>query len=173
MKYEELESERLYLVYPDERYAEDILKAFDRATTRYMFPKADETLEEVLGFLNFAKKGIVEGSSYNYVIISKETNEFIGCGGIENASGPVAEFGIWIKKEAYHHGYGLEAVQCLYETARACPAYDEFIYPVDRRNYASCRIAEALGGVCDKSDVTYRLNGNGQDMEIITYHIKK
>lgn len=173
MKYEKLESERLVLVKPEECHAEEILRAFDRETTRYMCPKADETMEEVLGFLNFVQKGIEEMTSYNYALIVKETGEFIGCGGIENVQGPIAEFGIWIKKEAYHHGYGREAVRCLYEAARTCSEYEGFIYPVDRRNLSSRRIAEALGGVCDETDVNFRLNGNGQDLELITYHIRK
>lgn len=173
MEYKELESERLVLKKIDVCYAQDILDNFDRKLTRFMCPKADETMEEVMCFIEMTKMGIKNKTSYNYAIVEKVSGEFLGSCGYEGVHTPVLELGIWIKESAHHHKYGLEAVKCLYDHAKEFEEYESFIYPVDRRNIGSRKIAEALGGVCDETNINYRKNGNGEDLELITYHISK
>lgn len=173
MIYKELESKRLLLKKVDVSYAQEILATFDRKITRYMYPKADETMEEVIAFIEMTDNGIKSKTSYHYAIVAKETGEFLGVCGYEGVGKPILELGIWVKESAHHQKYGLEAVQCLYDYAEEYNEYESFVYPVDRRNIGSRRIAEALGGVCDKEIIDYRKNGNGEDLEMITYHIAR
>ena len=51
-----------------------------------------------------------------------------------------------IKKSAHGNGYGREAVHTLVNWSKKNINIDYFIYPVDRRNIASCKIPESLGG---------------------------
>lgn len=170
MEYKELESERLLLVYPDACYAKETLQYLNRRVTKYMNPKAQEHLDECLAFLAFAREAIEAGTDFNYIIIDKKTKEFYGCGGLGRMKERKPELGIWIKEDAHHHGYGKEAVTCIYEYASVHGDYDGFLYPVDHRNISSRKIPESLGGVSD-GVIEKSINGNGDVLELITYHI--
>lgn len=174
MKYTVLESKRLLLKKIDICYAKDILAHFNRKITRYMYPKADETMEEVMTFIERSKKEAEAKKAYNYVILNKETNEFLGCCGYERGVDEhIIAFGIWIKEEVHHHKYGMEAVHCLYENAKKHVEYTSFEYCADRRNIGSRKIAESLGGICNEHCYRSLKNGNGEDIEMLTYTIKR
>lgn len=172
MEYKNLESDRLLLVYPEECYAKETLQHLNKEVTKYMNPKAQESLEECLSFIRFAKDAIKKGTDYNYMILDKHTREFYGCCGVGRLKEKEPELGIWIKTDAHHHGYGKEAVQCMVEYFRKAEEYEGFLYPVDHRNIASRRIPESLGGRCDGT-IQKTVNGNGDTLELITYHIAK
>lgn len=174
MEYQDLESKRLYLRKMDVCYAQDILKHFNRKITRYMYPKADETMEEALAFIELSKKNAEAKTSYNYAIIRKGTNEFLGgCGYESGVNTNIVAFGIWIKESAHHHKYGIEAVHCLFENAKKHDEYESFAYYADRRNIGSRKIAESLGGICDEQDIVCSINGNGENLEMLRYHIAR
>ncbi len=74
-------------------------------------------------------------------------NEFLGLCGLHLAAQfPEPELGIWLKKSAHGNGYGLEAIAGIKTWAEAHLAFERMIYPVDRKNRPSRKIAEALGG---------------------------
>lgn len=172
MEYKELEGERVLLVTPDHAYAKDILQYLDMKTTRYMFPKAQDNIEECHSFIEFSLDAIHRKIEYNYIILEKNTREFLGCCGIASLNEKEPEFGIWIKQEAHHHGYGKEALHVLYAYAKDMDDFDGFVYPVDHRNSTSRRIPESLGGVCDNIIKKHK-NKNGDTLELVTYHISK
>lgn len=171
MEYKELESKRLELKAPDEKYASEILSVFNENVTRYMNPRHHESIEDSLAFIEFAKQGIASGTNYNYMIIEKESGAFLGCCGLGDIKEKEPELGIWLKETAHHHGYGKEAIHCLYEYAKTKGAYESFKYPVDHRNIASRKIPESLGGTSD-GIIEKCLNGDENMLELITYHIK-
>jgi RimJ/RimL family protein N-acetyltransferase len=81
-------------------------------------------------------------------VVSKINQEFLGnCGlhGNDNKA-KTPEIGIWLKKDAHGQGYGREAVTTLFNWSNKHINLDYFIYPVDRRNIASRKIPESLGG---------------------------
>lgn len=174
MEYTALESKRLLLKKIDMCYAQDILTHFNRKITRYMYPKADETMEEVIKFIENSKQKAQAKKSYDYVILNKETNEFLGgCGYEKGIDANIVAFGIWIKEAAHHQKYGMEAVHCLYENAKKHAEYTAFEYYADRRNIGSRKIAESLGGICNEHCYRSLKNGNGEDLEMLTYIIRK
>jgi RimJ/RimL family protein N-acetyltransferase len=54
--------------------------------------------------------------------------------------------GVWLKKEAHGSHYGQEAVEAVVAWVSAYVDCDDLIYPVDKRNTASRKIPERLGG---------------------------
>jgi len=87
------------------------------------------------------------GNNLQFAILSKSTGEFLGCCGL-HGEGKVRtpELGIWIKKSAHGSGYGREAVHLLVNWSWNNIDLDYFTYPVDRKNVASSKIPESLGG---------------------------
>ena len=159
--------ERIRLVSLSEKFAQDVFQEFTSKVTRYMFPKPPDKLEETLEFIHNCQCGMSAGNDLVLAILLKQTDEFLGCCGLhgeENVRQP--ELGVWLKIGAHGHGYGREAITTLVKWAKTHIDLDGFVYPVDRKNIASCKIAESLGGkVIDTVQVT-SLSGNVLD-EII------
>ncbi|MFS8980422.1 GNAT family N-acetyltransferase [Cupriavidus necator] len=86
------------------------------------------------------------GSDFVFTIRRADDGLFIGLGGLHHADTPAPEPGIWIREDCHGHGYGLEAVTAIVEWARANLTLSHLVYPVAEQNWASRRIAEALGG---------------------------
>jgi [ribosomal protein S5]-alanine N-acetyltransferase len=112
-----------------------------------MFPSPATDIEETRNFIDASRRGIQIGNNLQFVILSKTIGEFLGCCGLhgqDNVRTP--ELGIWLKKNAHGSGYGREAVRTLVDWSGNHIDLDHFICPVDRRNIASTKIPESLGG---------------------------
>lgn len=165
-----IESNRLRQIPITAEYIEIIYRTFTREITTYMYPKAPDEREETESFVLDAIKGVEDGTNLQMVILKKDTDEFIGCGGLHQIHTKIPEIGIWIKKEAHGHGYGLEAVSSLIEWGREHKEIEYFRYPVDRRNIASRRIPEAQGGkMLEGSKIK---NMSGFELDIVNYCIE-
>lgn len=142
-----IEGERLRLVTISDEFEQDIFQEFTDEITIYMFPSPAKDIEEIRSFIAESRRAIKAGNNLQFAILSKTTEEFLGCCGL-HGEGKVRtpELGIWLKKSAHGSGYGREAVHTLVNWSRKNIDIDYFIYPVDRRNIASCRIPESLGG---------------------------
>ncbi len=142
-----IESERLRLVTISDRFDQDIFHEFNREITRYMIPEPPEKIEETRNFIAASRRGIEAGYNLQFAILSKVTDEFLGCCGLHGHNKVrTPELGIWIKKSAHGNGYGREAIYTLVGWSRNHLDIDYFIYPVDRNNFASSKIPESLGG---------------------------
>lgn len=164
-------SKRLKQVAISMEYAEDIFKSFNKDITTYMYPKPADTIDETISFINSSIESLNEGTDLQLVILNRETNEFLGCSGLHNIDGKEPELGIWIKKEAHHNGYGIEAMSAMLEWARENIDFEYIIYPVDKRNYASKRIPESFNGAAIKEYKTVNLSGD--ELDIVEYRIYK
>ena len=140
-------TERLKLVPISRKYVDAIFKEFTPEVTTYMFPKPAESVNDTLEFIELSEKQRETGEAFNVSILDAQTGELLGGGGITRMNTKTPEFGIWIKKGAHGHKYGREAVKGLRDWAEKHLTYDHFVYPVDKRNIASRKIAESLGGV--------------------------
>jgi ribosomal-protein-alanine N-acetyltransferase len=135
-----------------------------------MFPKPARRLEETREFIDKSREATEAGANLQLTISLKATGEFLGCFGLHGyESVRVPELGIWIKQQAHGHGYGKEAVLALVYWAVEHLDVSGFVYPVDRRNAASRRIPEALGGSIVSATMTTGLGGNR--LEMVTYRI--
>ena len=150
-------------------YAPDIFQEFTPEITVYMYPKSPDKIEETIAFINSSTKENEQGTSFQAVIVDKNTGEFIGCGGLHHIDTPQPEFGIWIKKSAHGHGYGKEAILAMKTWADQNLAYEYLFYPVDKANVASCRIPEFLGGKIAGEHADIGMGGN--TLNIVEYRV--
>ncbi len=166
-----IETERLRLVPVIPQYREEIFREFTTEITRFMFPKSPERIEETDEFIRSSEQELKDGKTLQIVVLKKENDEFLGCGGLNNINTKTPEPGIWIKKSAHGEDYGREAVTGLKEWADKNLEYTYLIYPVDKRNIASRKIPESLGGVVKRE---YKQTGmGGQELDEVEYHIYK
>lgn len=163
-------TERLKLVPVSEKYAEFIFPEFTPEVTTYMFPKPAKSIDDILTFIKTQQELLGEGKTFNVSILDKQTGELLGGGGISNINTETPEFGIWIKKSAQGHTYGREAVTGLKEWAVKNLKYKYFIYPVDRRNISSRKIAESLGAVVKRE--YKKINQSGNELDMVEYWIE-
>ena len=164
-------TERLSLVPLSETYAQTICEEFTEEITTYMFPRSPKKIEETLAYIHTMIPKIAKGEELAVVILSKDTGEFLGGGGAHNLTTPTPELGIWIKKSAHGNNFGKEAVQALKQWIDENIPYTYIIYPVDRRNIPSRKIAESLGGIIEKEYQTKNMAGDTLDE--IEYRIYK
>ena len=103
-------------------------------------------------------------------ILAKDTDEFLGCCGLHGRENPrEPELGIWLKKSAHGRGFGREAVAAVRDWAERHLIVDAFIYPVDRNNTASRKVAEALGGTIVRSELIKTMSGG--ELDAVVYKI--
>jgi ribosomal-protein-alanine N-acetyltransferase len=141
-----IETENLILKSIDLDFKKEIFKEFTPEITIYMFPKSPEKIEETIEFIETSKKKNKEGEELQIVILNKNSQEFIGCGGLHGTKTKTPELGIWIKKSAHGKKYGREAMTALKKWADENIVYEYILYPVVDKNTPSRKIPESLGG---------------------------
>lgn len=156
-------SERLKLTVIGKEYAESVYKEFSEEIATFMFPKPAENIQDTIDFINTSLNNMDQGKELIVVILDKETGEFLGCSGLHKLKSRTPEIGIWLKKTAHGKKLGLEAVRALKEWTDKNLAYDYLVYPVDKRNIASRKIPEALGGQIAKEYKKQSMSGNMLD----------
>lgn len=164
-----IESERLKLIPTSKKYVQDIFKEFTEEITTFMYPKSAKKIDETLSFIELSSEKMKKGEQLQVVILNKLTGEFIGHGGVNKLNTDTPEPGIWIKKGAHGYKYGREAVNALKEWIDNNYKYKYIMYPVDRRNLASRKIAESLGGVI--KDEYRKKNMSGNVLDEVEYRI--
>ena len=164
-----IESERIRLIPVSKDFAAAIFHEFSPEITRFMFPKPPEVIEETLNFVQAARLEIDADESLNVVILDKTTGEFFGCGGINHIITSTPELGIWIKAGAHGNKYGREAVTALTAWASEKLRFEYLTYPVDRRNVASRKIPESLGGIVETE--YEKTHASGAVLDILEYRL--
>jgi [ribosomal protein S5]-alanine N-acetyltransferase len=155
-----INSDRLKLVSTSEIYANDIFNEFSKDLTVFMYPKPAEKIDETLSFINTSREKMEKGEQLQVVILNKITGEFLGGTGVSELNTDTPELGIWIKKSAHGHKYGREAVKTLKKWIDKNYSYKYIIYPVDKRNLPSRKIAESLGGIIENEYAKENMQGN-------------
>lgn len=134
-----------------------------------MYPRSPSDISETEVFINESILVNGNGSELRLVVLKKESQEFLGCAGIHGITGQTPELGIWLKQAAHGNQYGLEVITAIKKWADGNLNYECLIYPVDRRNIASRKIPEALGGIIFTEYDTKNLSGN--ILHILEYKI--
>jgi len=166
---ERIETKRLLLVPADTKYAYEIYSNFDIETTKYMYPKPADNINETLDFLNNSICEMRKGTNFQLIIIEKETEEFVGCAGFHDLDNEVPELGIWIKREKFGKKYGQEAIKGIVNWAVKQNKWKKAKYPVDKRNISSRKIPESLNGIIVKE---YKeKNMNGIELDEVEYEV--
>lgn len=166
-----LTSDRLQLVPTSEQYAEEIFREFTKDITTYMFPNSPDKIAETVSYIRSMQEKMQNGEEFPVVILDKKTGEFLGGGGAHKLTSSTPELGIWIKKSAHGNRYGREAVHKLKRWIDDTIDYEYIIYPVDKRNIPSRKIAESLGGIVEAEYQKQNISGN--ILDVVEYRIYK
>ena len=164
-----IETERLKLVPLSKEYREDVFREFTSEITTYMYPKPNDSLEDVDKWIEETQEEMKKGEDLTFHVLDKSTGEFVGTGGLHKPHTKTPEFGIWIKKSAHGNGYGVEAITALKKWADKNIECEYITYPVDKKNVASRKIPESLGGEIKKEYKQTNLAGN--ELDEVEYHI--
>ncbi|PIG92995.1 GNAT family N-acetyltransferase [Gloeocapsopsis sp. IPPAS B-1203] len=159
----EIVTNRLFLKPISMEYKEVIFSEFTEEITTYLRPQSPKEISETETFIEEGITHLKTGSDLRFVILNKVTQEFLGCAGmhgIHDIEQQQPELGIWLKKAAHGNKYGLEAIAAIKNWVDANLKYEYLIYPVDRRNVASRKIPEALGGQISRAYEHKKMNGN-------------
>lgn len=164
-----IKTDRLKLIPTSLVYASEIFKEFTEEITTFMYPKAAKEIRETEDFVSSSIQKMKNGEELQVVILNKITGEFLGHGGISKLKSETPELGIWIKKRAHGNKYGREAVKGLKKWIDDNVNYKYVIYPVDKRNTSSRKIAESLGGVVE--DEYKKENMSGSILDEVEYRV--
>ena len=164
-----IETDRLMLIPLSDKYKEDVFCEFTDEITTYMYPKPNESMEALEKHYEETREEMKKGEDYSFTVVDKETEEFIGRGGLHKPHTPTPELGIWIKKSAHGNGYGREVVTAVKKWADRNLQYEYIAYPVDKRNTASRKIPESLGGQIMKE--YKQVNMAGKELDEVEYHL--
>ena len=128
-------------------YSEAIFKEFTDEITRYMVPATPSNIEQINTFIQSSIDNMHNNLDLTLVILKKNDKEFLGVCGLHGKSSPSEPvLGIWLKTSAHGRKYGQEAIRVLAEWARKNIIFNHMVYPCDKDNVASRKIAESLGG---------------------------
>jgi len=165
-----INTDRLVLRPIQKRDTEAIFHHFTAEITRYMMPASAKELSETEAFVTSALLALKQATDLHLVISDKAGGEFLGiCGLHDRGADDELELGIWLKIEAHGRRAGFEAISGLKEWAEDNLLYRQLIYPVDRRNIASRKIPEALGGriIAEKKQISMA----GHELDEIVFAI--
>ncbi len=163
-------TDRLTLRPVTSAFTELIFAEFTPEITKYMLPSSPRHISETEQFIADTLEKRSRGSDLVLAILAKDTDEFLGCCGLHGRENPrEPELGIWLKKAAHGRGFGREAVAAVRDWAERHLIVDAFIYPVDRNNTASRKIAEALGGTIVRSEPIKTMSGG--ELDAVIYKI--
>jgi [ribosomal protein S5]-alanine N-acetyltransferase len=166
----EIVTDRLTLRPVTAEFTELIFAEFTPEITKYMLPSSPRHISETEQFIADTLEKRSRGSDLVLAILAKETDEFLGCCGLHGRENPRdPELGIWLKKSAHGRALGREAVAAVRDWAERHLIVDAFIYPVDRNNTASRKVAEALGGTIIRSEPVKTMSGG--ELDAVIYKI--
>lgn len=159
-----IESERLRIEPVSARFTNEIFTEFTQEIAAFMMPKPATKISETEAFVRLCQERLYEGRDLTMVILDRNSGEFLGCCGLHEREDVVhPELGIWIKKNAHGHRYGREAITAMVKWAEENLRWEYLIYPVDRKNIASRKIPESMGGVIFKEKMEQTVWGGMLD----------
>ena len=142
-----ISGDRIKLVPVSLEYSEIIFNEFTDEITRFMVPATPSNIEEVNVFILSSIKNMEENIDLTFAILKNEDAEFLGVCGLHGKLEPNEPvLGIWLKKSAHGYKYGQEAIKVLTDWARLNIMFNHMVYPCDKDNIASRKIAEYLNG---------------------------
>lgn len=164
-----IETERLRLVPISSEYGQEIFQAFTDWVARYTYPQPTGNRADTDAFISSSLHSMENGETLQFVVVSKENGDFIGCTGLHHLK-TQPEPGLWLKESAWNNGFGFEIVGALKRWADECIEYQYLYYPVHKENIPSRRISEKLGGILEEEEFISQ-NARGEDHVMVAYRI--
>ncbi len=142
---------------------------FNAEVAFFMMPAPARTLMEARDLVLDTVEAMAKGGMLTVSIHDRRSGEFLGATALNDIGSPTPELGVWLKREAWGHGYGREAVGAIMAWYQREHTPEHYLYPVDSRNLASVRIAQYFGGqACDNY---WTANAVGRELHAIVFHI--
>jgi RimJ/RimL family protein N-acetyltransferase len=163
-----LPTQRLLLKAISFDYLEEIFEEFSGEINNFTYI-SQTNIVDTAKYISDSINQNEEGKGLKLVILDKETQEFLGVCGIHKTDTKTPEFGIWLKKSAHNQRFGKEAITNLFIWAEKNLNFDYLKYEVDKKNIASKKIPESLGGKIIKEFI--KETPDKRKLEIIEYHI--
>jgi len=152
--------ERVRLVPISDQYAETIFKEFTDEITQLMVPSTPTHINQIYEFIRTSNKYMNENTDLTFAILDNRTDEFLGVCGLHGRLNPNEPIlGIWLKKDAHGNHYGQEAIKILADWAREKLIFNFMVYPCDRDNIPSRKIAEKLNGTIFRAGEVTSMSG--------------
>jgi len=165
-----IEGERVLFSSLTSEYRKYIFKEFTKEITRFMFPASPSEISEIDSFIERSREGMENKTDLVLVITDKNNNDFLGICGLHGNKRPKEpELGIWLKKSAHSKYLGREAIKYLVSWVQKNIEYNYLVYPVDKENIPSRKIAEYLGGKVFHENTKKNMSGN--ILNEVTYKI--
>lgn len=143
----EIVGERVLLSPISLNFSKDIYREFTNEITQYMFPSSADDISEIISFIEMSVEGMNNQTDLVLIISDLESGGFLGVCGIHSRGNPKEpELGVWLKKSAHLKHYDREAISILVKWAKENIVLNHLMYPVDRDNIPSIKVAEFLGG---------------------------
>ncbi len=144
------ETNRLLLRRPVLADAEEIFRQYarDPEVTRYLTWRPNRDVEETREFLRVALAAWEEGRSFQWVIVGKHDDQFLGMIGVR-VDGHKLEMGYVLAKPHWGQGYMTEAVAKVIEWALKQKEVYRVWAVCDVENLASARVMEKAGMTCE------------------------
>lgn len=167
-----INTERVRLQAISRKFIEEIYQNFTPEITEYMMPAPPAERADTTAFVESALLGLDRRDDLHLVIRLHDGGEFLGVCVLHARGQPnEPELGIWLKKGAHGHGYGLEAITALKKWAESQLEYERLLFPVDRRNTPSRRIPEELGGrIIAERKIT---SMSGTELDVVIFGIER
>ena len=144
-----LETERMYLVPLHEKYLEDYFREFNEEIITYMTPCLAQDIEETRSWIRNASQKMEQQEKIYLFGIDKINQTFIGNFTLGEIQTYYPEGGIWVKKDAQWKGLWKEGMSALTERAQSSLNFEYILYPVDKDNLSSRKVAEFVGGLLE------------------------
>jgi len=155
-----INSERVRLIPITDQYAETIFREFTDEITKLMVPSTPTQIDQIYEFIRTSNKYMNENTDLTFVILENSTDEFLGICGLHGKLNPNEPIlGIWLKKDAHGNRFGQEAIMVLVDWARENLIFNFLVYPCDRDNIPSRRIAEKLNGIIFRTGEVTSMSG--------------
>ena len=156
-----IKGERILLSPVTTKYRNHIFNEFTIDITRFMFPASPSELSQVDSFIELSKEGMDNKTDLVLVITDIKNGEFLGVCGLHGSKIPQEpELGIWLKKSAHSKYLGREAIKYLVKWVKDNVVYNYLVYPADKENIPSRKIAESLGGKIFREAARENMSGN-------------
>lgn len=152
--------DRVRLVPISEQYADIIFNEFTDEITVFMVPATPAHIDQIHDFIRASTKNMSDNTELTLAILDKDSEEFLGVCGLHGKANPDEPvLGIWLKKNAHGKRLGQEAIRLLAEWVRSNLIFNFMIYPCDRDNIPSRKIAEKLHGIIFRKGEVKSMSG--------------
>ena len=139
-----IETERLILQPATLDYAQDIFSEFNDDVASQMRFLPSKNIQQTKQIILNRNKKFEEWTDFQFVVLEKNTKEFIWCCGIKNPQTLTPTIGLWVKVWAQWKWYGKEIIGWLLDWANQRLDFEYIKYDINKENIRSIKIVESF-----------------------------